>query len=83
MPALRLTPAPVKSILYIETRVDFPKIYKLDQVIDLLKMLWLVIRIQIKPTLVARLKRKVAVWLLPDSASPLLLVQSPDTPHAT
>ena len=50
MPGLRLTPAPVKSILYIETRVDFPKIYKLDQVIDLFKVLWRMIRIQIKPT---------------------------------
>lgn len=73
--AFRLASAPVKSVLYIEPRVNFPKIYKLDQVIDLLKMLCLMISIQIRPTLpIAQLKRLVIFWLLPDSASPLLLL---------
>ena len=48
---LLVSPTPIKLVLYIEARVDFPKIYKLDQVTDLFKRLRLIISIQIKPTL--------------------------------
>lgn len=77
----RLAPAPIKSILYIETRVDFPKIYKLDQVADLLKMLRLMISVQIKPTLPS-MTEEVNHNLTP--AWPCFpIAPASDTPHST
>lgn len=39
--AFRLAPDPIKSILYTETRMISPKIYKFNQVTDTLEMPWM------------------------------------------
>lgn len=72
-----LAPAPIRSILSIETRVSFPKIHKLDQVTDLLKMLGLAISLQMKPTSPSTRRTQILVRPPPDCASPLLLRPPP------